>query len=94
MKTLLQLLAGIAICLGLAWILRIDPAQEYNWFMGIVHGLLLVPDWIISLFDSSWLIKAPEHTAMYNVCWWVCGILNIVYWIWAVTGAVISIIRR
>ena len=94
MKTILQLLAGVAICFGLAWWLRIDPAQEYGWWMGIVHGLLLVPNWLISLFDSTWLVKAPLHTQMYNIDWWVCGILNIIYWLWAVIGAVISIVRR
>ena len=94
MKTILQLLAGVAICFGLAWWLRIDPAQEYGWWMGIVHGLLLVPNWLISLVDSTWLVKAPLHTQMYNIDWWVCGILNIIYWLWAVIGAVISIVRR
>ncbi len=94
MKTILQLLAGIAICFGLAWWLRIDPGQEYGWWMGIVHGILLVPNWLISLFDSTWLVKAPLHTQMYNIDWWVCGILNILYWIWAVAGAVISLVRR
>lgn len=93
MKTLLQFLAGAAICFGLAWVLRINPAQEYGWFMGMVHGLLLVPNWFISIFDSTWLVKAPLHTSVYNIDWWVCGILNIIYWIWAVVGAVLSIVR-
>ncbi len=94
MKEILDLLDGIAICFGLSGWLRIDPGQEYGWWMGIVHGILLVPNWLISLFDSTWLVKAPLHTQMYNIDWWVCGILNILYWIWAVAGAVISLVRR
>lgn len=93
MKTLLQLIVGIAICLGLSWLLEINPETEYGWFMGIVHGLLLVPNWVISLFDASWLMKAPLHTQMYNIDWWVCGIINVLYWLWAIAGATMSIVR-
>ena len=93
MKTFLHLIIGIAVCIGAAFLLRINPEAEYGWFMGAVHGLLLVPNWLISLFDSSWLIKAPLHTRIYNIDWWVCGILDIAYWIWAIIGAVISIVR-
>lgn len=93
MKTLLQLIIGILVCLGLAWLLRINPETEYGWFMGVVHGLLLVPNWIISLFDASWLVKAPLHTQVYNVMWWVCGVLNILYWLWAIAGAAMAMVR-
>ncbi len=93
MKTLLQLLVGIAICIGVALLLRINPQAEYGWLMGSVHGLLLVPNCIISVFDPSWLIKAPLHTSGYNICWWVLGICDILYWIWAIVGAVMAIAR-
>lgn len=94
MKTFLQFIIGIAICLLAAWLLRIDPATDYGWFMGIVHGVLLVPDWIISLFDKTWLLKAPLHTQMYNICWWICGVLNVIYWLWAITGTIMTIASR
>ena len=93
MKTVFQLLVCIAICIGVALLLRINPETEYNWLMGSVHGLLLVPNCIISVFDPSWLIKAPLHTSGYNVAWWILGISDILYWIWAIVGAVIAIAR-
>lgn len=93
MKTLIQLLVGIAICIGASLFLRINPEMEYGWLMGAVHGLLLVPNCLISIFDPSWLIKAPLHTSGYNIDWWICGICDVLYWIWAIVGAVIAIAR-
>ena len=90
MKTFIQLIIGVAICVAIAVLLRIDPGVEYGWFMGAVHGFLLVPNFIVSIFDGSWLIKAPIHTQMYNIDWWVCGVLDIIYWIWAIAGAVVA----
>lgn len=94
MKTLLQLIIGIGICLAAAFLLRINPEVEYGWFMGVIHGFLLVPNWLISLFDSAWLVKAPIHTSVYNTMWWIVGILDIIYWIWAIIGAIIAMSRR
>ena len=93
MKTFIQLIIGVAICVAIAVLLRIDPGVEYRWFMGAVHGFLLVPNFIVSIFDGSWLIKAPIHTQMYNIDWWVCGVLDIIYWIWAIAGAVVAMVK-
>ena len=93
MKTFLQLVIGVAVCVAVAVLLRIDPQTEYGWFMGAVHGFLLVPNFIVSLFDGSWLVKAPLHTQMYNIDWWVCGVIDVIYWIWAVAGAVLAMIK-
>ena len=93
MKTFIQLIIGVAICVAIAVLLRIDPQVEYGWFMGAVHGFLLVPNFIVSIFDGSWLIKAPIHTQMYNIDWWVCGVLDIIYWIWAIAGAVVAMVK-
>ena len=93
MKTFIQLIIGIAICVAIAVLLRIDPGVEYGWFMGAVHGFLLVPNFIVSIFDGSWLIKAPIHTQMYNIDWWVCGVLDIIYWIWVIAGAVVAMVK-
>lgn len=90
MKTLLQFIIGLAICFGVAFWLRIDPADSYGWFMGIIHGLLLVPNWLISLFDHSWLVKADNYTQMYNIDWWVFGIINILYWLWVIAGLLVG----
>lgn len=91
MKTLIQLIVGIAICIGAAFFLRINPEVDYSWLMGVVHGLLIVPNCIISIFDPSWLLKAPLHTSGYNTAWWIFSICDILYWIWAIVGAVIAI---
>ncbi len=94
MKTLIQLLIGIAVCLGAAYLLRIDPQTDYGCFMGGVHGLLLVPNWLLSIFNHEWMIKAQLHTSAYNIAWWVCGIIDIAYWAWAIIGAIISMAKR
>lgn len=94
MKALLQLIITLAIALGLAWILSINPAKEYGWFMGLIHGGLLVPNWLIGLFDGSWLTKAPIHTSMYNVDWWITAILNVIYWAWLALAVIVKIFSR
>ena len=94
MKTFFQLIIGIAICLVVAYFLQISPTTDYGWFMGIVHGFLLVPNGIISLFDPSWLVKAPLHTQVYNIMWWMFGAISVVYWIWTIIGAIITMTRR
>lgn len=93
MKVVISFLIGVAICLGLAYWLQIEPEKEYGWFAGCIDGLLLVPNWLISLVKESWYIKAPIHTSMYNMAWWICGILNIIYWLWAAAGTVVTVIK-
>lgn len=94
LKTLLQFILGVAISIGAALLLRIEPQETYGWFMGAVHGFLLVPNFLISLFDPSWIVKAPLHTSMYNFDWWVAGIFDILYWIWIIAGAIWVFVHR
>lgn len=80
MKQFVNLLVTVAVSFGLAWLLSINPAKEYGWFMGLIHGGFLVPNWIISWFDPDWLVKAPLHTTMYNVDWWISVIFSAIFW--------------
>ncbi|MFG6382051.1 MAG: hypothetical protein K1V87_08120 [Muribaculum sp.] len=94
MKAFLQLLWPLVIGLLLAWLLSINPVKEYGWFMGLIHGGLLVPNWIISWFDSSWLLSAPLHTTMYTVDWWIAAVLNVIGWVWIVIGFFGNLFRK
>ena len=71
MRRCIPYLICFAFTMFLAWLLEINPTKEYGWFMGCVQGALVIPNWIISLFDKGWLCKAPIHTTMYNVFWWI-----------------------
>lgn len=33
-----------AVVFFFAWLLQIDHEKEYGWFMGFIHGWLLVPN--------------------------------------------------
>lgn len=92
MKTILQFVIGVAVSMGLAALLRIDAGADYGWFMGAVQGLLLVPNWLISLFDPSWLVKAPQTHGLYNGAWWTCAVIDVLYWLWAVAGMAVTAI--
>lgn len=94
MKTLLQFIIGVAVSLGTAFLLKISAATDYSWFMGAVHGLLFVPNLLIKIFDPSWLTEAVVRGQYYGAAWWTCAIINVIYWIWTIVGAVMSIVGR
>jgi hypothetical protein len=59
-----------------------NPNENYSgfwwgWLTGSFHGALLIPNWIISLFDESRLIKANTYSSWYNFNWWLWAIGNI-----------------
>lgn len=69
----------IIVCFVVAaTICKIKPLEEYGWFQGAMHGLLAIPNWLMSLFSNSVLIKAPIHTSAYNVSWWIGLIIAII----------------
>lgn len=84
------LVLGLVIVLALVF--DINPAKEYGWFMGSLHGAWLPANWILSFFNESVLLKAPLHTNAYNTWWWigvVCGV-----WGWIRTLLQVIIVFR
>lgn len=92
MKRFVTFILFWAVMFAVAWILRMNPEKEYGWFMGLVHGGLVIPNWIISLFNSDWLYKAPLHTNAYMVFWWINVVLSILNYV--VMGVVRLFVRR
>ena len=78
MKKLCTILYVFGIPILLAWLLVINPDKEYGWFMGIVHGALAIPNWIISLFSEGWLMKATLFSSAYGVWWWIALCASII----------------
>lgn len=67
-----QILVPVFFLLLLSrWLCDIDPNECYVWYHGIWHGLFVIPNWIISLFDHDVLCKANEYTTGYNIWWWI-----------------------
>lgn len=58
-------------CIIALFVCHIRPEETYSWYSGIWHALFLVPNWIISLFNSEILYKANHYTTAYNVWWWI-----------------------
>lgn len=81
MQKFVREVISIAYCLIIgmivAWIFDIDPTKEYGWFAGGFDGAVFVPNYIISLFNSNWLTKAPIHTSAYNVFWWISTVTTV-----------------
>ena len=65
----------------LAWIFSIEEGKEYGWFAGIWHGTWWPQNLIISFFKSGWYAKAPIHTTMYSIMWWLWAIGTVFYYL-------------
>ena len=83
MKTILfKLLASMAVLFIAALFIYPTPGDTYSGFWwslltGAFHGALLIPNWIISFFDHTRLIKASHYSGWYNFWWWLWAIGNI-----------------
>ncbi len=67
-----------------AWILgRIDPQQSYGWLSGCWQGTVVVPNYIMSLFDNTILYKAAIHDSAYDVAYYVTVVALVISLIYA-----------
>ncbi len=53
---------------------NIDAGEMYGWFGGLGHGIFFLPNLVRHLFDGDVLFKATNHTAGYNVTWWIATV--------------------
>lgn len=60
-----------------AWFCHIQPDVTYTWYSGIWHGVFIIPNWIMGLFNDSILCKAQNYTIGYNIWWWIMLITEI-----------------
>lgn len=56
-----------------------EPNKEYSGIIygpltGSLHGFLMIPNWIISFYDDTRLIKATSYSWWYNSWWWISAI--------------------
>jgi hypothetical protein len=80
-KITLSLAVGFTIVFAMAYFIYPEPGKQYTGFWyglmtGGFHGALLIPNWIISLFDSTRIIKATDCSTTYTIAWWVSAISN------------------
>lgn len=75
---ILPLIIGICIFSLIShYICNISPEEYYVWYHGIWHGIFIIPNWIVSFFDSDVLCKAENYSIGYNIWWWVLLIIQI-----------------
>lgn len=79
-----QFILSLFINFVLAIFIYPDPLKEYSGFwngfiIGDLHGWLVVPNFVISLFDNTRLIKATNYSGLYNFSWWFSIITYIAY---------------
>jgi hypothetical protein len=58
-------------CLLTSQICDINPDKSYSWYSGILHGIFVIPNWIVSLFSDDFYCKAPKSTIGYSIWWWI-----------------------
>lgn len=75
---LLKVCFVIVIFFVVAAVADINPLEEYGWFSGCSHGLLAIPNWVMSWFSDTVIIKAPLCTSAYIVSWWIGLIFAII----------------
>ncbi|TCN68883.1 hypothetical protein [Acetobacteroides hydrogenigenes] len=61
----------LVFCLLSIKICYINPDKTYTWYSGILHGILVIPHWIISWFLDDIYCKAPNSTTAYSLWWWI-----------------------
>ena len=85
LKLLFRVIIPIAITAVLVYFFfSIEPDKTYTWWQGAFHGAWVVPNWIVSWFKDGYYVKAPMHTAAYNVWWWIFCIWMCLGWITAI----------
>lgn len=57
---------------------EIKSHKLYDWYSGIGHGFLIIPNFIIhTIFDDHWLYKAKQFTNGYNIGFYISSIIAI-----------------
>ncbi len=61
----------LVFCLLSTKICDINPDKTYKWYSGILHGIFVIPNWVVSLFSNDIYCKAPNSTTAYSIWWWI-----------------------
>jgi len=82
---LIRLIFSIAALFIIAYFFPIH-GQSYpeiwkNILYGVFHGILFIPNWIISYFDHSHLFKASSDNVWYNISWWLSALVSVLNFI-------------
>ena len=88
------ILLSWAILLIIALFYSIKPSFEYSWWWVILHGPLIPANWIISFFDPSKLCKAPIHTTVYNIFWWIACVCTTFATVMQLITVVMTLIKK
>ncbi len=76
-KVFLRIAIFVAIIFAAAYFLcDIKPTTEYGWVAAIWHGLFLIPNLILHLFDKDILFYSDLPTMSYNILFVVGVVLS------------------
>lgn len=70
----------IVMLLAAIWFVDISGVELYDWRDGLAHGIFFLPNLVRHLFDGDVLFKAVNHTAGYNVAWWIAAVGSCFGW--------------
>lgn len=81
-QVILKWVVGLIVLGILSIFVYPDPSKEYSgffygFFTGSYHGATIVPNYLISFFDKTRLLKAVNYSGWYNFNWWFWAIANI-----------------
>lgn len=76
-KVIIRIIFFAAILFTAAYFLcDIKPATDYGWLAAIWHGLFLIPNLILHLFDKNILFYSELPTTVYKIFFVVGVVLN------------------
>ena len=91
---------GWGIAFAIAYFVNPTPDKHYEGFIdGVIlanfHGTLWFPNWVMSLFEPSHLVKASSSSTVYTVFWWLACVGSVLNMIKGVLklGAVLVLAR-
>ncbi len=70
----------IVALLAAIWFVNISGIELYDRLDGLGHGIFFLPNLVRHLFDGDVLFKATNHTAGYNITWWIATVCSCIGW--------------
>ena len=80
-KKFLWIFIEIVLVFVVAYLFSIEAGKKYEWYAGVFHGAVVIPNYVISLFQDGYLYKATSFAYTYLYAWWAFFIFTFFYYV-------------
>jgi len=71
----------VVVIFLVAYFFSIQAEKSYEWYVGLFHGAVAVPNYVISLVKDGHLYRATTFVPTYNYAWWVFFVFTGAYYV-------------